>query len=715
VPALVAERIYMVEGRDLRLIGRIAKSDPDGPQLVASDRESGRRLVFPIRARAEGMSEVETTATLDGPAPGRDEAVWELSVLADGLKGPVEPSPRIAPGPKGTLPIDSSVCSLETRFPDGRVCVAVERLPPHAELERVDVEDHAIRVVCRLGSDAHSAEAPALIARARDRTAEVTFDAEFGESGVCAELPLSDLAGGGDAVDVWDLWLRTGPAADPLRVGAHWDGISNKQKIVLFPPRRVTRNGTERQLRPFFTRANDLAIRSAPARAARPAAAPSKSSTAGRAPALRKWAWRHAIGPAAVGVHRAAVALARLLLRRTRPDPDPAERRKVRFLLMHAYGMGGTIRTVFRLADHLAHSYEVELVSVLRRRPRSLLPFPRDVRVATLDDERPEAAPRGLRGLFRAVTRRCPSLLMHPGDNTYAACSLWTDILLVRWLRSLRSGVLITTRPAMNVLAASLAPSGVATIGQEHISSRIYPPMLSAEIRRQYRNLDVISVLTSDDLKRFSEALTGGRAGLVRIPNAAPPITGARSALEEKLVIAAGRFRWQKGFDLLIDAFEQVVRHRPDWKLRIYGDGELEERLRRRVARQHLYNNVYVMGRTERLADQLERASLFALSSRYEGLPMVILEAMSKGLPVVSFDCLGGCSDVVTDGVDGILVPSGDVDGFAQALLGLISDEERRRRYGEAALEKARAHGMDVVGAEWARVIDAAVAAHAAQ
>jgi glycosyltransferase involved in cell wall biosynthesis len=378
----------------------------------------------------------------------------------------------------------------------------------------------------------------------------------------------------------------------------------------------------------------------------------------------------------------------------------------VRFLLMHAYGMGGTIRTVFKLAEQLGSTYEVELVTVLRRRARSKIPFPEGMPVTALDDERPGAAPGGLRGIVRAVTRRCPSLLMHPGDNSYSVCSLWTDILIVRWLRSQRSGAVITTRPAMNILAARLGPDGVAKIGQEHISFRIYPPMLSAEIRRQYRNLDLIGVLSSDDLRQFEEMLEGGSARLVRIPNSAPRVSGVRAPLEDKLVIAAGRLRWQKGFDLLIAAFEQVARAHPDWKLRIYGDGELERRLRWRVASRHLYNNVFVMGRTERLGEEMERASIFALSSRYEGLPMVMLEAMSKGLPVVSFDCLGGCADVVTDGEDGILVPNGDVDRFAAGLLELIEDPERRRRYGAAAIEKARAHDIEVVGRQWASAID---------
>ena len=129
------------------------------------------------------------------------------------------------------------------------------------------------------------------------------------------------------------------------------------------------------------------------------------------------------------------------------------------------------------------------------------------------------------------------------------------------------------------------------------------------------------------------------------------------------MVIAAGRLTWQKGFDLLIDAFVPIAAKHPDWKLRIYGDGVRRAKLKRRIIRQGVYNNVFLMGATQRLGEMMSRASVFALSSRYEGFGMVIVEAMSKGLPAVSTDCPRGPSEIIDDGRDGILVPNEDVAG----------------------------------------------------
>jgi glycosyltransferase involved in cell wall biosynthesis len=357
---------------------------------------------------------------------------------------------------------------------------------------------------------------------------------------------------------------------------------------------------------------------------------------------------------------------------------------------------------VHNLAGHLARRYDVELISVVRRRDLPFFPLPPGVRVSFLNDVRPNAP----RSRLRRLLERAPSLLVHDEDYAFPACSLWTDLQLIRKLRSLRSGALITTRPAFNLIAARLAPAGVTTIGQEHMNFHAHRPALAAALRRAYGGLDALAVLTYDDLRDYGELLAGARTRVVRIPNALPPLEGDRSPLTSPVVIAAGRLTPQKGFDLLVQAFERVARERPDWTLRIYGAGAQRSRLRTMILERDLYNHVLLMGATPRLGDAFAGGSIFALSSRYEGFGMVILEAMSKGLPVVSFDCPRGPSEIISDGEDGILVPNGDVDAFAGALLRLIDDADARRRLGAAAVETARRYEIEVVGREWEALLE---------
>jgi glycosyltransferase involved in cell wall biosynthesis len=396
---------------------------------------------------------------------------------------------------------------------------------------------------------------------------------------------------------------------------------------------------------------------------------------------------RRLLGGLAVAVHRGALGLAARLPRGRASTADAT----VRILLLHAYGLGGTVRTSFNLADGLGG--DVELISLMRRRERPFFPFPRGAAVRVVDDQR-----------RRGPLDRVPSVLIHPDDYAYPYASLRTDLRLLRMLRGIRGGVLVTTRPAFNLLAARLARPGVVTVGQEHMNFHSHRPRLAADLARHYGGLDALSVLTAADERDYRAALSDATR-IVRIPNAVPRMGGGIAALEAKVAVAAGRLETQKGFDLLIQAWERVARAHPDWQLRIYGSGPRRDDLRRMILERGLYDRVLLMGRTKRLGEAMAGASLFVLSSRFEGFGMVIVEAMSKGLPVVSFDCPRGPGEIIRHGRDGILVPAEAIEGLADGMLELIEDVPKRRRYGAAAVENARSYAVDSIAARWEELL----------
>jgi glycosyltransferase involved in cell wall biosynthesis len=292
-------------------------------------------------------------------------------------------------------------------------------------------------------------------------------------------------------------------------------------------------------------------------------------------------------------------------------------------------------------------------------------------------------------------------VLVHPDDHTYAKLSLRTDVELLRRLRHMRSGVLVTTRPGFNVLAARHAPPELTVVGQEHMNIASHLPGLTRDIERSYGRLDALAVLTDEDRADYARMLGAARTRVEQIPNAVPELGGGLASPDSQVVVAAGRLTPQKGFDLLIPAFAAVAREHSGWQLRIHGAGPQRAELRRLIAEHEAYENVFLMGPTPRLGEALTEGSIFVLSSRFEGFGMVIVEAMSKGLAVVSFDCPRGPSEIITDGVDGVLVPALDTDALGDAIAGLIEDPERRARLGAAAIETARRYDREAIGARW--------------
>jgi glycosyltransferase involved in cell wall biosynthesis len=417
---------------------------------------------------------------------------------------------------------------------------------------------------------------------------------------------------------------------------------------------------------------------------------------------------RRGARPVRVGLARLAARTVREVLRcyvRAAPatGADRGAEPSVTILLGSAWGMGGTIRAVLNVAGYLARRHEVEILSLVRRRDAPFFKFPPGVKVTALDDQRPNATPRGLR-VVRNAFRSRSSALMPPAWRPFPVCSLWTDVRLASALRG-RSGVLIGTHPCLNLVAADLSPPGQITIGQEHMHLHAHPESVRRAIARGYPRLDALVTLTDPDAREFTVFLPAPPKIAV-IPNSARKLGGKQASLSGTTILAAGRLTPQKGFDLLIPAFARVAAEHPDWRLRICGGGHERNALQRLIDEHGLADVATLTGPVRRLGKQMQGASLFVLSSRFEGFPLILLEAMSKGLPVVSFDCPTGPREVIDDHRNGILVPAGDIDALATGILEVIADDDLRHRLGAAATLTANEYRIEAIGPKWEQLFD---------
>jgi glycosyltransferase involved in cell wall biosynthesis len=381
----------------------------------------------------------------------------------------------------------------------------------------------------------------------------------------------------------------------------------------------------------------------------------------------------------------------------------------IRFVLMNGYAVGGTIRATFTTAAELAKRHDVEIASVVRHRDKPSFPRPKGVRLIGLTDLRSErmerlAAHRGPRARFQTWAAAQRTRLMSSHDFRHPNFNLLTDLNLLRYLLPLRDGVVIGTRPAINLAVAHVVSPSVVRVGQDHMNLRTYNDGLKAQIAAVYPRLDVVSTLTEGDADDYRRHLEG-RTRVVCMPNGVPELGGRRAALDAKVVVAAGRMGPQKGFDRLLPVWAKVAREHPDWELRIWGGGKGIGKLRRQADELGIADSAHIMGFTSKLHEEFADSSLYVMSSRNEGFPMVLLEAMSAGLPVVSYDCPTGPRDIVREGVDGYVVPNGDRDALAAALGRLMDDAEMRKAFGAAAVEGAARYDIAAIARRWEELL----------
>jgi hypothetical protein len=223
------------------------------------------------------------------------------------------------------------------------------------------------------------------------------------------------------------------------------------------------------------------------------------------------------------------------------------------------------------------------------------------------------------------------------------------------------------------------------------------------QLIRQVRQLKSFVVLSHEDAAEWTEL-----NNVTVIYNPLPFLPEQQSDNTPKQVIAVGRYVPQKGFDRLISAWSIVNKKHPDWILRIYGDG----------MREQLQNQIYELGispscilehSTPDIVDKYCKSSIFVLSSRYEGFGMVIIEAMACGVPPVSFTCPCGPRDIISDGINGLLVENGNIEGLAEKICYLIENENVRREMGRQARMDIERFRIEPIAEQWKTLFESII------
>lgn len=209
------------------------------------------------------------------------------------------------------------------------------------------------------------------------------------------------------------------------------------------------------------------------------------------------------------------------------------------------------------------------------------------------------------------------------------------------------------------------------------------------------RHADAIVTLTEGDRILWKRARR-----IEVIPNFSTIPISRYSDCTAKRVISVGRLAWEKGFERLIEAWSIVSAKHADWHLDIFGQGKMHDSLQSLIKTCHA-RNVIIHDPTTNISQEYAASSICAVTSRYEGFSLVLLEAMRHGVPCVAFDCPFGPRSIINNGYDGFLVENGDTRLFTEKICNLIEHEDLRKQCSRAAIEKSSKYGVDNVMSKW--------------
>lgn len=374
---------------------------------------------------------------------------------------------------------------------------------------------------------------------------------------------------------------------------------------------------------------------------------------------------------------------------------------KIVYLLLSIHNSGGMERVLCNKANWLVeHGHDVTIVTTDQRGLDSFFDFSPKIKIVDLGVNYTDNLGRSF---FYAAISYMVKHRVHRKRLTELLISIEADIVIsmfgadVDFLYKIKDG----SRKIAEIHMSKEFRIKMDRKGLFGLADR-WRAIRDKRIVSQY---DRFVVLSNTDKR-----LWGDLANTVVIYNALPWNTDRRSSLDQKRVISVGRLSYDKGFDMLVNTWKQVNDRYPDWQLMIVGSGPEMEQRQQQIDELNLTDNIKLLGALTDVEPQYMKSSIYVLSSRHESFGMALIEAMSCGVPCVSFDC-SGPSEIITNGIDGFMVTQGDISGLAAGVCRLIEDRELRRRMGRAAAVSVRERfGEDEIMGQWVALFNNIIA-----
>lgn len=374
--------------------------------------------------------------------------------------------------------------------------------------------------------------------------------------------------------------------------------------------------------------------------------------------------------------------------------------KKVTILALHL-GYGGIEKSIAALANLLVDDYEVEIISSYQLLDKPAFEIDPRVEIRYLITKfKPN------REAWKASIKHLrPISFVKESFNSVMTLALRRSTM-IRAIENCHSDIIISTRDLFNTWLGTYGRKSCYKIGWEH--NHYHGDMSYADkVTKSARNLDAL-VLVSDSLRRFyKKQLADTKCHCVYIPNILDDVPDHLSKLNEKRLISVGRLSREKAFEDLLDVFKIIHEIEPSWRLDIIGDGAQKNLLGDRIFAEGWNDCVKLHGFQDKkyINDLLSKSSIYLMSSVTESFGIVLIEAMSYGLPCVAFDSAEGATELIEDGKNGFLISYRNKEEYAKKVIELIQNKKERTQLGKNGRETSLCFTSDKVKRDWMKVL----------